>query len=545
MTPLSSRIDALILACRAEGSIEAVLSTELAAEATAVIELWHRNCAWEVLLDEGRPGVTTTGGQVGWMRRWLASEGSRFNGSGRQRGKSLFHLAVADYVIRQWPGSKARWCGLTAETAHGIVAQAHADYFVTCPAALKPKWLGGDLLYPTGESIFVVGTDAESFRRARGMGRISVDVRDEYGFYQRPLETDDALDAGLTVPGPSGLPGRILYSTTPSDSPAHESNAVAEAHFAAGKYEHETLYDNPRADPEAIIRGIMEKRGLTREEVLASTAFRREYMGERVVEETRAAVPRWSKLRGSEPTRHTLVEVIERPEHVDYYVSLDPGKNLDPHAALVAWFDYATQLLYFEFELEMPSALNTTREVGQALKALETQAFGATGWNGTLLGAKYWKELYKQVPEYLQASLSDSAPRQPFLRVGDGEDLTMLKDLQSEHGISMFPTPKHDKHLAVDNFNDRVGRGLVKAHPRCVRLITQLGSTIWNEKRTEWVRTGKDHGDLIDDAVYIDRNVARGRDPRPKHVDSATKHILKVQERVQKDSKSWEKAFRR
>ena len=240
----------LVLACRAEGGIEGVLATPLAPIAAAVAELWHLNRAWEVLLDEGRPGITKTGGQRAWMQRWLDSEGSWFNSSGRQRGKSLFWLAVLDHGAREWPGSKGRWCGLTGETAHGIVSQAYDDWFVTCPTSLKPQWTTGDLLYPNGSVLFVIGTDAKSFRRARGQGRISIDVRDEYGFYQRPREVDEALDAGLTVPGPSGKPGRVGYSTTPSESPAHESNHVAEAHLARDAYEHETIYDNPRADPE-------------------------------------------------------------------------------------------------------------------------------------------------------------------------------------------------------------------------------------------------------------------------------------------------------
>ena len=34
-------------------------------------------------------------------RAWLDSSGSRFNGSGRQRGKSLFHLACIDWTLRE------------------------------------------------------------------------------------------------------------------------------------------------------------------------------------------------------------------------------------------------------------------------------------------------------------------------------------------------------------------------------------------------------------------------------------------------------------
>lgn len=504
--PLSARIQQLSLVCRAEGGIEGALSTELAPLAAGVIELWYANRAWEVVLDEG---------QQKWMRLWLATEGSRFNGSGRGRGKSLFELALLDEGARRWPQSKGRWCGLTGETAKAIVSQAYDDYFVTCPRELKPQWAGPDLQYAhNGSLVYVIGTDAKSFRRARGQHRLSIDVRDEYGFYQRPLEVDAALDAGLLLVGPSGKPGRPYYGTTPSDSPAHESNQVAVAHRARGAYDHETLFDNPRADPEVTIRDIMQKTAQTREQVLASTQFRREYLGERVVEEKRAAVPRWTNMRGADPTKHDLVVVLERPEYFDIYEALDPGKKTDPHAFLLAWFDFERQLLYFEHELELASVRHTVADIAREIKKLEEQAFGLNQWNGTLFGAKHWQEKYSELPEYLQEVVSDRAPRQPFLRIGDNDDL-LLNSLNNDHGIAIFPTSKHDKHLAVDDFNELVTRGRIKVHPRCVRLIAQLEGTIWNEKRTEWVRTSADHGDLFDDALYITRNVHWHRDPRP------------------------------
>lgn len=506
ISPLSAQMHQLTLVCRAEGGIEGALGTEHAPLAAALIELWYENRAWELVLDEG---------QQRWMRLWLSTEGSRFNGSGRQRGKSLFCLAALDEGARRWDGSKGRWCGLTAETATGIVTQAYDDYFVTCPRELKPRWDGPDLVYPhNGSSVYVIGTDAKSFRRGRGFGRISMDVRDEYGFYQRPLEVDAALDAGLLVPGPSGKPGRRYYATTPSDSPAHESNQVALAHLAGERYDHETLYDNPRADPEATIRGIMETTGQSREDVLKSTAFRREYLGERVVEEKRAAVPRWTTMRGADPTKHNLVVALERPEYFDIYEALDPGKKVDPHAALVAWFDFSRQLLYFEHELELVSVRHTVADLARELKKLETEAFGANAWDGTLFGAEHWREKYSELPEYLQEAVSDRAPRQPFLRIGDNDDL-LLNSLNNDHGIAIFPTEKHDKHLRVDDFNELVTLGRIKVHPRCVRLRAQLAGTIWNEKRTEWVRTAVDHGDLLDCAIYIARNVLWHRDCRP------------------------------
>lgn len=512
---LQQRVAQLTAAIRDEGGFErAAARPDVAAIAEAMRELWHLNRAWEAVLDEGRPGITLRGGQLGWMRRWLASTGSVFNGSGRQRGKSLWCFAVLDTYCRQWPGARTRWCGLTIDTARAIVGQAMTDYLATCPDALKPVAEGDDWVYPNGSRIIVMGTDAVTFRRGRGFGRIGVDVRDEYGFYQRPGEVDRALDPGLQVPGPSGKPGRVLYATTPSESPAHESNDVAKAHIARGAYEHETYRDNPRVEAADVERSECERSGQTREELLDSTAFRREYLGERVIEETRAAVPRWARMAGPDATSHQLVVALDRPQHFDAYVSLDPGKKTDPHAALLAWFDFARQLLYFEYELELPSVRNTVADIAAALKALEREAWGLDAWDGTLFGAEHWREQHAELPEYLQEAVSAAAPRQPFLRVGDNDDL-VLNTLAAEHGIAIFPTAKDDKHLAVDNFNQLISLGRVKVHPRCKRLIAQLDGTLWNEKRTAWVRTATDHGDLLDCAIYISRNVAWHRDCRP------------------------------
>ena len=60
-----------------------------------------------------------------------------------------------------------------------------------------------------------------------------------------------------------------------------------------------------------------------------------------------------------------------------------------------------------------------------------------------------------------------------------------------------------------------VRRGGFKVHTRCKRLREQLATTIWNRQRTEWERTAKDHGDLVDNAVYLNRNAPWNRDPAP------------------------------
>ena len=60
-----------------------------------------------------------------------------------------------------------------------------------------------------------------------------------------------------------------------------------------------------------------------------------------------------------------------------------------------------------------------------------------------------------------------------------------------------------------------VRSGRIEIHPRCVGLIRQLYTTVWSKARTDWERTGQDHGDLLDACIYLCRNVRWHRDPRP------------------------------
>ncbi len=63
--------------------------------------------------------------------------------------------------------------------------------------------------------------------------------------------------------------------------------------------------------------------------------------------------------------------------------------------------------------------------------------------------------------------------------------------------------------------NQGVREKRVVIHPRCRRLLEQLRTTLWDEKRRQWVRTEKDHGDLVDALLYMWRNVAWHHNPFP------------------------------
>lgn len=112
-------------------------------------------------------------------------------------------------------------------------------------------------------------------------------------------------------------------------------------------------------------------------------------------------------------------------------------------------------------------------------------------------------------------------------------------DMTVDHGLAMFPTAKHEKAMEVGNANQRLFERRVRISRKCVRLIEQLFSTVWNKSRSEWERTDRDHGDLIDCLVYLLRNVRWHRDCRPKHIDSAQRAVMEIQERARANGNGW------
>jgi len=499
--------------------------TEVAAAIAraAEAELWRRGEAWRVLLDTGRQGShgATRGGQRGWMERWLSHDEDAINGSGRQRGKSFGAYALLDMVPRQWPGAKVRYCALTIDTAQAILQSAMGNeasdfaggYLASCPRNLRPYRDGYDWVFPGGGRLIVMGTDAQTFRRGRGFAQIAIDVRDEFCFYQNLDAVEAALNPGLMIPGVTGHPGRCLRISTPAESPGHPGKLLVDAAKAAGHFELETLYDNPRVDPEAIIRKECARLGYTREQLLASTYWRREYLGLWVTEESRAAVPAWTDEVAAECTREH-----PRPAHFDGYTGHDwGGYTGDPHAALFGFVDHAAGLLVIEDEYERRGG--DAKQLCEDWKAIETRLWGERAWDGTLFGAGFFEQTTGWMPDYLRRSVAEDGPRQPFLRLGDNDS-----NLQGElmgHGYAVLSADKHEKHLWVDAFNVLVRQKRVIVNPRCRRFLEQLRTTLWTKNRSEWERTDKDHGDLIDCAVYISRHVAWHRDPSPPRLRQA------------------------
>lgn len=473
-------------------------------------QLWREGRATEYLLDEGQ-------------RTWVAKLSKAPPASwsawkiARQRGKTF---AALTWLLQRMGLERNLPCVYLAQTGGNAEAIVTA-FFKEIEDDLPPEWGvaikdGALVVQESGSELAFFGTDNKQYRRRRGR-KAKVVLLDESAFYEDLLDVEQVYVPQLQTTGGIGL-----YLSSPPISPAHVFNARCRAAQAAGRFFHDTFWSNPRINHESVISGEMERLGLTREELLLSTAFRREFLAEDVTEESRAAMPAWN-----EAVHRELVKEWPVPEFYDGYEAHDAGVTGDPHASLFSQYSPADACLYIVDELELRSAVTTVQSWADQVKVRETVLYGTKSWDGTLLGAEEWARSFGEVPEYLQRTITKQAPRQPYLRVGDPAQ-GLCRDLTVDHGLAVVPTAKHEKALEVDNANQLIVERRVRIHPRCVRFIEQLYTTIWDPQRRRWERTQKDHGDLIDDFIYIVRNVRWNRDCRPKHVDSVEAHKRKV-----------------
>lgn len=467
---------------------------ELDAAVTSGIrnQLWLRGMPTEALLDAG---------QREWIDSFRKGQGHGVWMIGRQRGKTFAAVTMAVEFAVRTPGAVIRYAAQTAKSAEGIIGPTLRDILKDCPEELKPKVneMKGTVTWPNDSVMTWAGTDNDQFDRLRGP-KAHLILLDEAAFYAKLDEVEAALIPQLTTTG-----GKCLYLSTPPQNPSHLFVSRLNAAKARNMAQHDTLLTNPRLKPEGVERLLQneaERLGLTLEEFRGSTYCRREYFAEIVTEESKAAVPSFTQERAKE----VVCERV-RPAHFDGYVAMDLGL-IDGHGVLFGYWDYERARLVVEDEILLRG--KATDILAEAVKSKETALWGNTRFEGTLFGAKDWGD----TPEWLKGVYSEKAPRQPYLRVADNL-LLVLADIHQRHGLAFFPTPKDDKHMAVDALDIAMRTGQVEIHPRCVNLIHQLYSTLWDNNRRQWERSSEGHGELVDCLVYLWRNVRKNRDPRP------------------------------
>lgn len=456
--------------------------------------------AWEM----GEPWFLLDPNQMAQHRALWASPDEYVACISRQSGKSWWAVVECVALALRRPGASIKYAASTQKAVRAIIEPLLREILTSCPAHLQPAYneQRGVWTWPNGSELTVAGVDGGHYENLRGT-KAHLIVRDEAAFFA--ASDWDSIDAAL---GPQLLTtgGMSLMISTPPENPAHPFRQRFLAAQSAGRGIKRTLYDHPRLteqERERFIQREASARGMSAEDFRASTYFRREYLCEFVTEESRAAIPGWNEER-----HRALVVERQRPAHFDGYMGLDFGLG-DPHGVLLGYLDFVRSVFVVEYEWTKAQA--NTKVLADEIKALELKAFGSTLFEGTLYGAKDWGQ---DLPDLLKQAVSERAPRQPYLRIGDNDPL-VIADLIQLHGVAVLPTRKDNKALAMNEVDMLIRAGRIEIHPRCTNLIRQLYTGVWNKARTDWERTPTDHFDLGDCLAYIVRNVRWHKDPRP------------------------------
>lgn len=436
-------------------------------------------------------------GQLSIEKAYRSAQGKLFVADcSRQLGKSTWGAKEAvSWSLRQ-PGSRIRYATAFLTDLEQFILPAFDFILEDCPGSLRPRYRAqkSEFLFRNGSRIRLVGLD----RKPNGLrgNRLDLVILDEAGFMNRL----DYQYNSVLIPATTHVKNaRIVMMSTQPESPDHEFVGFCDKASIEGGYVRLDVAKNPLLSAAQIDELAKECGG--RE----STAFRREYLCERIVEETRAIVPEFRE-------RHVLESPVA-PLHKFWHrlEALDTGVR-DQTGCLFGYYDFERAKLCIEDEFALQGHEVTTRRIAALTREHET----LRGYTGV------------------------------HRRTADNDNLILLQDLGTEFGLHFAPTSKDELPAMVNKVRLWFQNNRIEIHPRCVRLIACLKAAIWNKQRDKFDRS-KVHGhfDLLAALVYLVRNVPEHENPIPigYGVDLSNQLFFRKERGLSDDAQTLKTAF--
>lgn len=410
-------------------------------------------------------------GQAAIEFAYRQSAGKLFVGDcSRQIGKSHWLAKKSVEVAINKPKSKGRVGTAFLTDLEQFIMPAFDFILDDCPRDLMPQFKAqkSEYVFPNGSKIRLVGLD----RKPNGLrgNRLDFVGLDEAGFVSRL----NYLYRSVLIPATTHVPdARIVMTSTQPEAPDHEFVQFCDKAAISGGYVKLDVHQNPLLTKEMVDELAAECGGYE------STAFRREYLCERVVEEGRAICQEFNEtFHVKQPPISVAHKYWLRLE------SLDSGVR-DMTAVLFGYYDFDRAKLVIEDEFAIQGYKVTTKNIA-AQTRLKEEAHG------------YGKDYTVH------------------LRIADNDNLILIQDLGTDYGLHFAPTTKDSLHAMVNKVKIWFAGNRIEIHPRCVRLIAALKAGIWDKHRKEFARSDiHGHYDLISALVYMVRNVPETINPVP------------------------------
>lgn len=270
-----------------------------------------------------------------------------------------------------------------------------------------------------------------------------------------------------------------IFVGTPPKTPDHDWVEIMEIAKLNDAYVEATIDEHDMMNEE-------EKAFMMKD--ITEDAKLREYYCKIVIDRTKAIIPEWKEEYEIEVPKNDLWQFY------DTYEAMDLG-IVDLTVCLYGYYEFAKARLVIEDEMVMNGPEMTTDILADALREKE-------------------QELWPDKEVYYRAS--------------DTDNLLLLQDLATLHGISFACTTKDTLEAMVNQVRLWVKEGRVVVHPRCKQLLGCLRSGLWDDRRKAFARSKVfGHYDALAALVYMVRNVRAEKNPIPVtyQIDPHHSHI--------------------
>jgi hypothetical protein len=390
------------------------------------------------------------------------------------KGTTVFVHAFEEALKRK---ITVRYGAETQLQANRIFKFLIDQIFYKCPE-LKPKKKGDAYVLPTtGSQFFIFGVkDSGEADKARGE-EADIIICDEYAFWK--FKANYILTSVL-LPQLDQTGGQLIITSTPPEDLTHDYIAQVAIAEAKGYLFSWTIMDSLR------IGELSQKR---LDYIIAqcggadTDSFKREYMCDLIANKNRLVIPEASLYADS----LFLEQAPPRPAYFDAYVCMDLGL-CDFHATVFGYLDFLNSQLIFDNEYV--DNYKSSQEISENCKQME-------------IDGEYVGHIHK--------------------RIGDNE-LQQLHDMARVHDYHVTPITKRSKQSGkgfrdsvINGFREGIKNDKIKVvTEKCPQLSMQLKYGIWNEHRTDFLRTDHmGHLDALMAGCYSYDNINWTKNPYP------------------------------
>lgn len=368
-----------------------------------------------------------------------------------------------------------------------IVIPMMSEIMKDCPTELLPKYEAAASTYrfPNGSVIQLGGTDKGNHEKLRG-GDAHLCLIDEAGFLKAPL---GYIVQSILGPTTMRTFGQIVLSSSTPTNPDHDFVRYMERHrindslFSVTSKEAVEEHDKvgDMRFTWDMYYNLVEQYPLGEND----PEFRRECLNELIIDGTSAIIPEFN----NEIEKECVVEWA-MPPYCDRYVSMDVGFR-DLTVVLFGFYDFQHDCIIVQDEIVMNGPEMTT----------------------DVLAGKIFQKEAELWTNKLTNEVMD-----PYKRVSDNTNLTLLNDFNRNYGLNFVTTDKKDKEAHINNLRTRIANYQVYINPRCKTLINHLKFGTWNKQRSSFARSSDaGHYDAIDALIYLVRNIEFGKNPYPRN----------------------------